>query len=114
MLISLNTAAQGPHTNVVDVLTSRGADVNSRDEGGKTALHIFAQNYRDTSTFTQVAETLLSAGANIDAVDKKGDTVLNRLAERGDSGAVKFMLDNKAKITSTSICNGMRIFPYLA
>jgi len=56
---------------VIDVLLSRGADVNSRTRMGTTPLHTAALYAR-----VEVAELLIDAGADVNAVSTSGVTPL--------------------------------------
>ncbi|XP_065906869.1 uncharacterized protein [Dysidea avara] len=75
---SLHCAAQWGHLEVVKLLLSRGANVNSVNKSGDTPLHKAAQwGHRI------IAERLLSKGADPDSVNKTGDTPSKLAAKYG-------------------------------
>lgn len=60
---------EGGHTDIIDYLLEKGADLESKDMDGRTILMLSTN-----SPFN--LEYYLSAGANVNAKDKKGRTVL--------------------------------------
>lgn len=69
--------ASHSYSNIIGLLIEYGADVNVRDEGGKTPLHIAAG-----ALYLEGVRVLLKNGANVNAVDKEGNTPL-RIATQG-------------------------------
>lgn len=67
----LQVAADGDIDQVKSLL-SQGADVNTEDEKGQTALHLAVREGH-----LALAELLLSKGAEVDVKDKFGWTALN-------------------------------------
>ena len=67
----LQVAADGDIDQVKSLL-SQGADVNTEDEKGQTALHLAVREGHVT-----MAELLLSKGAEVNTKDKFGWTALN-------------------------------------
>uniref|UniRef100_A0A0G4FRW2 Uncharacterized protein n=1 Tax=Chromera velia CCMP2878 TaxID=1169474 RepID=A0A0G4FRW2_9ALVE len=65
------------HSDVAQLLISRGADVNARARGGITVLqHAAAWGSAD------VAEVVVSAGADMHSTDDSGDTALHHAVRR--------------------------------
>ena len=56
---------------IVELLISRGININEKDKNGETALHIAVQYNRK-----EIAEFLISHGININEKDKNGETCL--------------------------------------
>ena len=65
--------------NVLSVLVAAGADVNARDDAGRTPLHrAFGMSSRvSQSVLTGVTSALLDAGADPNAADSQGTTLLH-------------------------------------
>jgi ankyrin repeat protein len=67
----------------VQLLLARGAAVDQKDAGGRTALLWAARSGR-----VDVARALLQAGAKIDVADGTGRTPLTHAAEKGHANIV--------------------------
>lgn len=59
------------HKDAAELLISKGAGVNAKDNDGKTSLHKAMSLER-----TDGAELLVTRGANVNAKDNKGETPL--------------------------------------
>jgi len=78
---------------IARTLLEHGADPNSPDNFGTTALHLASHTRPRAVTF---AEVLLEYGANVDARDENGSTPLHGAACRLNLGAVVVLLDRGA------------------
>jgi ankyrin repeat protein len=88
----LHDAALKGHLEIMELLLSHGADVNSLNAQGATALH-------DAALAGQrpAAEALLKHGANIDARDSEsGATPLHQAASWGRRSVVELLLARHA------------------
>jgi hypothetical protein len=91
---SLIASAKKGNAQQVSESVKAGADVNSRDEFGATALMWGAlRGYHD------VVAVLLSLKADPNLQDTRGQTALHRAAMRGKSDIVKLLLDSGADRT---------------
>ena len=80
------------HNNAeVRRLVQGGADVNTRQADGATALH-WAAYYGDAS----LALLLLEAGSDASAANREGSTPMWLAASQGDSSMISALLDNGA------------------
>ena len=70
-------AAGFGHKGVVEMLITKGADVNAKAEGGWTPLH-----YATGGNDKEIVELLIAKGADLNAKDVDGETPLN-WAEEG-------------------------------
>ncbi|RYP56734.1 hypothetical protein DL769_009874 [Monosporascus sp. CRB-8-3] len=103
---ALLTAASMGHPEACDLLIKNGADVNSQDRAGQTALHIAASDNLDT-----VAAVLVNSGnAIIHASDTNGRTPLS-IAEAGNSNEViRILMDAGAETHRTTPFDVRRTF----
>ncbi len=72
---------------------NEGADVNSPDSSGRTALIEAAW-----SGNTDIVKLLLEKGADINAADKSGFSALMRAAEEGHTAIVTLLIQNGADV----------------
>ncbi|KAK2763107.1 hypothetical protein FQN54_009741 [Arachnomyces sp. PD_36] len=77
----------------LNLLLSYGADKESRDVNGRTALHTSVER-----GWLDHALCLLEEGSNVHAQDYQGMTALHLAAMKGSKGAVKFLLARGADI----------------
>ena len=72
------------HTEITEYLLNKGFDVNSRDEGNRTALH-----YAVLGNQIEISRLLISKGATVDAIgdllDQNKSTPLHLAVRLGDS-----------------------------
>jgi uncharacterized protein len=78
-------AAQGNIT-AVQTLTEQGADVNTKDENGRTALMYAVEQNR-----TEAAQALLTKGADVNAKDKFGMTSLKKAKQFGYKDTIEVL-----------------------
>lgn len=83
------------HTDIVELLVTRGADVNWHGWGLATALHDLAE-YDDGKTM----RLLILKGADVNAEDAMRRTPLHDAAEAGNRRAVELLLANGADINA--------------
>ena len=84
-------AAQTGNLEAVKGSIAIGADVNSSDQEGDTALHFAAK-------YPAVAAYLIQKGANVDARNNWGDTPIFRVANNGNLKMVQFFADKGAEL----------------
>ena len=89
----LTLACQGGHTELVQLLVSRGAELEHRDKKGFTPLILAA-----TGGHAEISEILLDAGAQIEAQsDRTKDTPLSLACSGGKKEVVELLLSRGAK-----------------
>ncbi len=76
----------------------RGADVNARQDYGRTPLHIAAR-----SGHSEVAALLLAGGAEIDAANPSGLTPLHMSAIWGQADVAELLLANCAEVDAENV-----------
>jgi ankyrin repeat protein len=95
---ALDEAVMRGKLEMVLALIDAGADVNRRNNYGRTALMFLTD---DTSP--EVARALIKAGAKVNLKDEDGETALMMAAERFEDGAiVELLLEEKAEVNAVS------------
>ncbi|GFP87318.1 26S proteasome non-ATPase regulatory subunit 10 [Phtheirospermum japonicum] len=83
----LHSAASSGNLKILEILLNRGADVNLKNDGGRTALHYAASKGR-----LKIAETLVSHGAKV------GCNPLHRAASTGNAELCEFLIEEGAEV----------------
>lgn len=94
-LTPLQMAASIGNVEIARFLLAKGADVNARGPGGRTALDM-AMGHMWFRSHLPVVELLLSKGANPNLGRQDGVTPLFYAARYGDPGAAKLLLKHGA------------------
>ncbi|CAI9096506.1 OLC1v1032671C5 [Oldenlandia corymbosa var. corymbosa] len=89
----LHSAASSGNLEIVEVLLDTGADVNLKNNGGRTAIH-----YAASKGWLKIAELLVSHGAKLNAKDKVGCTALHRAASIGNSELCEYLIEEGAEV----------------
>lgn len=99
---SIHQASQAGDIETVKAFITNGVDVNSKNETGKTPLHLAAECGNEA-----IAELLLTVGAEVNAKDNSqgpgylaGSTALHRATSRGSEEVVRLLLVNKADVNA--------------
>jgi ankyrin repeat protein len=95
--LPLNQAAMRGDTTQVQQLLDKGADVNTKDSNGETALMEAAGNGHP-----EVVKQLLAKGADVNAKSSYGYTALLYAADKGHTECVGLLLDGGANINVQS------------
>ena len=98
----LQTAVKLGYVQSVATLIRAGADINRRDSGGLTSLHVAARNALGdndmSSKFCKIIQLLLHANADIDAVTAVGSaTALHLACKHGNVKEALLLLHSGAK-----------------
>jgi len=96
----LLAAAEGGHSEVVDLLLQAGADLNGNNSTGYTPLCAAAHNGH-----VPVVQKLLEAKAEIEKPTFRGDTPLILAAGKGHSEVVKILLGAGAIVNPSGLTN---------
>ena len=92
---SLHISVLLGHEAVVELLLEKGADVDSKDDTGRTPLSWAAENGHEA-----VVKLLLEKGADVSSKDKYGQTPLSWAAENGLEMVMKLLLEKGADVDS--------------
>lgn len=85
-VMPLHSAAAGRHLEVVRLLLANGADVNTEQQGGFTALHAAAQNGQ-----LEMIQLLLASGARVDALTFERKSPADLARDRGHAEALNLL-----------------------
>ena len=90
----------------IQVLLSRGADIDARDEAERTALLIATHGNR-----IELARALIEAGADVNAKDRINDSPYLYAGARGHLEILKMTLGHGADLKSTNRYGGTALIP---
>ena len=94
-------AALEGRTETVKALLRKGADVNAKDDSGRTALMFAVINLHG-----QTVKVLLEHGADVNARDDDGATPLMLAASCGDPEIVQTLLSRGADLNGSFVQTG--------
>ncbi|KPK36438.1 MAG: hypothetical protein AMJ65_16175 [Phycisphaerae bacterium SG8_4] len=98
----LQYAAIGGRTEAAKLLLEAGANVDAKNDGGQTALHVILDLTKSKYTYYRLSkdtvELLLAKGADVNLKDKDGRTPLHLAAESADGDIIELLLDKGARI----------------
>ncbi|KAB2031743.1 hypothetical protein ES319_D05G325700v1 [Gossypium barbadense] len=92
----IHSAASIGNLEIMEILLSKGANVNVKNDGGRIALH-----YAASKGWLKIAELLISHGAKINSKDKVGCTPLHRAASTGKSALCELLIEEGAEVEAT-------------
>ena len=92
----LRRAAQDGDMQAVKDLLDKGANVNAKDDTGKTVLHWVAPA-RDNP---EMVKRLIARGAGVNAKDNEGETALMIAASQSNPGILAALLDAGAEVNA--------------
>jgi ankyrin repeat protein len=99
---TLRKAAQDGEMTAVKELLEKGANVNARDEAGKTAL-LWVAPARDNP---EMAKLLIDRGADVNAKDNAGETALMIASSQSNHGIVTALLEAGAEVNAQNNVGG--------
>ena len=82
----------------VETLVKLGADLTRVDETGRTPLHWGTSINSFPNRMQRMCEILINGGAEINAVDRNGNTPLLEALERGNTPAVRALIQTGADV----------------
>ncbi|KHG01708.1 ankrd52 [Gossypium arboreum] len=85
----IHSAASIGNLEIMEILLNKGANVNVKNDGGRTALH-----YAASKGWLKIAELLISHGA-------VGCTPLHRAASTGKSALCELLIEEGAEVDAT-------------
>jgi len=101
----LLVAAGGGHTDCVELLLEKGANLEATSLAGETAVHAAAG-----AGALDMIELLLGLGCSLTVPDRSGTTPLGIAAANGKIAAVKLLLANGATAEMEDVCGRTPLF----
>jgi len=95
-----DTTCRAPEEEVlatVQCLLAHGANVNRRDDKGRTPLH-----YATLKQYPEVAQLLIEHGAEVNTIDENGEYPLHQAAAYKDTAIAQLLIENGADINCQS------------
>ena len=89
----LHLASALGHEEIITLLIDNGADLNAKDEDGKTPLF-----YASSKGHKEIVEILINHGADVNAMDKNNNNVLFQTVFSGHYDVVNILIKNGADI----------------
>jgi ankyrin repeat protein len=99
---ALRQAAQEGQMTAVKELLEKGANVNARDDKGRTAL-LWVAPARDNP---EMVKFLIAKGAEVNAADNAGETALMIAASQSNPGIVTALLEAGAEVNAQNKVGG--------
>ncbi|MDQ7839347.1 MAG: ankyrin repeat domain-containing protein [Thermodesulfobacteriota bacterium] len=91
----LHYASDVGHKEITELLISKGADVNAKDEDGNTPLHeAISKGHKE------IVELLISKGADVNAEDEDGNTPLHEAIMMVDTEIVEILISKGADVNA--------------
>ena len=91
----LGHAVSGGHIEIVELLVSKGADLNAKDMIGMTPLHYVA-----SGGHKEIVELLIANGADVNAKDEYGLTPLHNAADKGRKEVADLLIAKGANVNA--------------
>uniref|UniRef100_A0A0X3PA82 Transient receptor potential cation channel subfamily A member 1 n=2 Tax=Schistocephalus solidus TaxID=70667 RepID=A0A0X3PA82_SCHSO len=87
----IHYAVSGDHLQMIDLLVSRGADINQRNIQGYTPLHLAVMHSQ-----LSALHHLITLGSNVELADEKGVQPMHLACELNDTESLKKLLTSSA------------------
>ncbi|MBN2594634.1 MAG: ankyrin repeat domain-containing protein [Sedimentisphaerales bacterium] len=101
----LYIAINKKHTEIAQFLIEKGADVNIRDNRGRTPVHLAVETGQK-----DIVEALIAKGADLNVLDSNADNALTLARKNNQTEITELLLKNGAKEPDLSLLQRDRLY----
>lgn len=104
-LTLLQIAINKKHTEIIQLLLDKGADVNIKDKQGRGPIHLAVVTGQK-----DIVEKLIAKGADINAIDGRAENALTLARKNNQTEITELLLKNGAKEPDLQALQGDRLY----
>ncbi len=101
----LHIAVRNKQTQIAQLLIDKGADVNAKDNHGKTPMHLAVESGQKA-----IVEALIAKGADLNVMDGRADNALTLSRKNNQKEITELLIKNGAEEPDLSLLQGDRLY----